>query len=322
MVRVAHALPTRNEAESLAEMAQEVRLGLTARQPFLPCKYFYDDEGCRLFEEITQLPEYYLTRTEESILSRVADDVVARARPHELVELGSGSSRKVRLLLDAMSRAGLLRECLLLDINEGALNRSVASLAKAYPGLEARGVVGDFVRDLGALGPGGGRLLAFLGSTIGNLHPDELPTFFSEVAATLAPGDGFLLGVDLAKDKSRLDAAYNDTLGVTALFNLNILRVINDRLGADFDLGGFEHVAFYDPAHAWIEMRLRARRASRVLIPAADLDLSFGPGDEIRTEISCKYTRAALIERLPGELRLESWFTDPEELFALALMLR
>jgi len=310
-----------DEAGALAVMAEEVRRGLTAELPSLPSKYFYDDAGGRLFEEITTLPEYYLTRTEEGLLEEIADDVVDRVRPRELVELGSGTSRKIRLLLDAMRRAGVLERCALLDINEGALESSIESLCRAYPGLDARGVVGDFVKDLGTLGRGGGRLLAFLGSTIGNLHPTELPAFFGNVASVLSQGDGFLLGVDLVKDRRPLEAAYNDAAGVTALFNLNILRVINRRLGADFDTGAFEHVAFYDERNAWIEMRLRAVRDSRVRVPAADLDLRFERGAEIRTEISCKYTRESLQAKVPAEaLRLEEWFTDRNELFALALL--
>jgi L-histidine N-alpha-methyltransferase len=324
MTRIAYASPaTQDPAAALAAMAQEVRLGLTAKEPSLPSKYFYDDVGGGLFEEITRLPEYYLTRTEESLLVTIADTVVDRVRPRELVELGSGTSRKVRLLLDAMRRAGLLEGCVLLDINEAALESSLESLTRAYPGLEARGIVGDFINDLGSLGPGGGRLLAFLGSTIGNLYPDELPSFFRSAAQILAPGDGLLLGLDLVKDRRRLEAAYNDATGITARFNLNILRVVNERLGADFDPGAFEHVAFYDDAQAWIEMRLRARGENRVHVAAAGLDLHFRAGDEIRTEISCKYTRESLLKRLPAEaLRLEEWFTDPEDLFALALLRR
>lgn len=311
----------REQDEGTALMAAEVRESLTATPPWLPCKYFYDDRGSALFEEITGLPEYYQTRTEERILEAIADEVVRRARPRELVELGSGTGRKIRLLLDAMRRAGSCERCLLLDINETFLAESCRRLAADYPGLAVLGIVGDFTRDLQALGPGGGRLAVFFAGTIGNLHPDEVPPFLARLARRLEPGDSFLLGVDLVKDESRLHAAYNDAAGVTARFNLNILQVVNDRLGADFDLAGFEHVAFYDRENAWIEMRLRARRDCRVRVPAAGLDLRFRRGDEVRTEISCKYTRASLEALLPGTgLHVEGWFTDPEELFAMVLL--
>ncbi len=316
-----HSDAARGHDERAARMAEEIREGLTARPRRLPSKYFYDDRGSRLFEEITALPEYYLTRTEERLLAAVAAEVVARVRPTELVELGSGAGRKIRLLLAALARAGLLERCLLLDINEHVVADSARALAADFPGLEVRGVVGDFTGDLDLPGRGGGRLAAFFASTIGNLHPDEVPPFLSRVAEHLAPGDAFLVGVDLVKDVARLEAAYDDAAGVTAEFNRNILRVLNDRLGADFDPEAFEHVARYDRDHAWIEMRLRSSKLQRVRIPAARLDLAFEAGEEIRTEISCKYTRASFEALLPGTgLALDRWYTDPENLFALALL--
>jgi L-histidine N-alpha-methyltransferase len=314
---------TRGSDEQVAGMAEEIRRSLLATPRRLPSKYFYDDRGSELFEEITAQPEYYLTRTEERLLARIADEVVARVRPRELLELGSGAGRKIRLLLAAMARAGLLRGCILLDINARFLSDSSRALARDFPGLAVRGVVGDFLGDLDLLGPGGDRLAVFFASTIGNLHPTEVPPFLARVAGHLAPGDAFLVGVDLVKDVARLEAAYNDRAGVTAEFNRNILRVLNDRLGADFDPGAFGHVAVYDRAHAWIEMRLRSLRLQRVRIPAARLDLKLEAGEEIRTEISCKYTRASFAARLAGTgLGLEHWYTDPEHLFALALLAR
>jgi L-histidine N-alpha-methyltransferase len=304
-------------------MASEVRQSLTAPLRSLPCKYFYDDRGSALFERITALPEYYQTRTEEKILEEIAEEVVEAVGPSELVELGSGVGRKVRLLLDAMARSGRLRRCQLLDINESYLSESVRSLAEAYPGLDVRGVLGDFTLDLTGFGPGGGRLMLFLAGTIGNLHPEEVPGFLGNASRALAPGDGFLVGLDLVKDKARLHAAYNDAAGVTAEFNRNILRVVNERLGADFDPSSWEHVAFYDEERAWIEMRLRARRPMRVRVPAADLDLRFRAGDEIRTELSCKYSRESFARMLPGTgLELGRFFTDREQLFGLALLRR
>jgi L-histidine Nalpha-methyltransferase len=310
-----------SERAAAPDMAGEVRAALAGDPPSLPSKYFYDDRGSRLFQEITRLPEYYQTRTEERILERIADEVAGAVRARELVELGSGSGRKIRLLLDAMARAGRLERCVLFDINERDLEQSVRALGRDYPGASVRGVVGDFTRGFEGIGPGGDRLIAFFGGTIGNVHPRDVPALLARVAELLQHGDGFLLGVDLVKDKRVLEAAYNDAAGVTALFNRNILQVMNDRLGANFDPEAFDHVAFYDERNAWIEMRLRARRAQRVRIPGADLDLSFAPGDEIRTEISCKYSRDSLEAMLPTTgLRLGEWHTDEENRFALALL--
>ena len=306
-------------------MAAEIRAGLSAQPlPWLPCKYFYDDRGSALFEQITRLPEYYPTRTEEAILERVAGDVVAATRPVELCELGSGVGRKVRLLLDAGRTLGTLERCVLLDINAAVLTGSVRSLERDYPGLSVRGVVDDFQDDLAGLGPGGGRLALFLAGTFGNLHPErEAPAFLRAVARQLAPGDAFLVGVDLVKDEGRLHAAYNDAAGVTAEFNRNILRVINAALGADFDPNAFDHVAFYDRDRAWIEMRLRARHDQRVRVPGAGLNLTLRRGEEIRTELSCKYTRPSFEGLLAGtSLRLESWLSDADSLFALTLLRR
>jgi len=314
----------RASEDRLARMSAEVRAGLLAHPlPSLPCKYFYDDRGSALFDEITRVPEYYQTRTEETILAKIAGEVVDLVRPHELVEIGSGTGRKIRLLLDAMQARGLLRRCRLLDISEGVLAGSVEALAAAYAGLEVRGVVGDFVSDLTALGPGGERLALFFAGTIGNLHPDDVPAFLRALARQLVPGDGFLLGLDLVKDERRLHEAYNDRAGVTAEFNRNILRVVNGALAADFVPEAWEHVAFYDPEHAWIEMRLRATRNMRVSVQAAGLALEFRAGDEIRTELSCKYTQESFGARVVGTgLRIERWFTDPEHLFASVLLRR
>jgi len=311
----------RGDGEQAARMAEEVRAGLTARPRTLPSKYFYDDRGSRLFEDITRLPEYYLTRTEEALLAAIAGDVIARVGPTELVELGSGAGRKIRLLLAAMARAGLLERCVMLDINARFLSESTHALARDFPGLAVHGVVGDFLGDLEMLGTGGRRLAVFFASTIGNIHPGEVPPFLARVAEHLAPGDAFLVGVDLVKDVARLEAAYNDAAGVTAEFNQNILRVMNERLGADFDPEAFAHVAFFDREQSWIEMRLRSLKLQRVRIPAARLDLAFEAGEEIRTEISCKYTRESFTALLPGTgLAMDRWYTDPENLFALALL--
>lgn len=317
-----HELSSASRAAPTAE-AEELRRALTgAPLPAIPSRYFYDERGSRLFEAITGLPEYYLTRAEHALLGSLAGEVARRAPAAELVELGSGASPKVRVLIDALAAAGRLRRCVLLDISGEVLRQSVRALAAAYPGLAVRGLVGDFVEDLDAIGPGGDRLVAFLGSTIGNLDPTrEVPAFFARVARQLEPGDAFLLGVDLVKDKATLEAAYNDAAGVTAEFNRNILRVVNARFDADFDPADFEHVAFYDEARSWIEMRLRARRRVRARVRAAGLVFSLPRGGEIRTEISCKYTRRSLGARARGSgLAVEEWFTGRAPAFGLALM--
>jgi L-histidine N-alpha-methyltransferase len=308
--------------DDTVRMAAEVRGSLTATPlRWLPSKYFYDDRGGALFDEITRLPEYYLTRTETRILAGVADDVVGRGQPRRLLELGSGSGGKVRLLLDAMARRGALDGVTLMDVSEGALAAAVADLAGSYPGTRVEGLVGDFLDDLSTAGPGGGRMVAFLGSTIGNLHPHAVPGFLRSVRAILEPGDTVVLGLDLVKDRRRLEAAYDDARGVTAEFNRNILRVVNDRLGADFVPEAFDHVAFFDANESWIEMRLRARRACRVSVPRAGLELSLDAGEEIRTEISCKYTRPMLERLLAGTgLEIAQWHTDAESLFAVTLL--
>jgi L-histidine N-alpha-methyltransferase len=310
--------------DATAEMAREVREGLSSPRPTLPSKYFYDDRGIELFDEITRLPEYYPTRTETAILAAHADEILKAAAPRELVELGSGAGRKIRLLLDAMGRAKRRERVTFLDVNRAALEESAAALMRDYPGLVVRGVVGDFQRDLGALPAGRDRLLLFLAGTIGNLSPsDEVPAFLRAVGRVLTPGERFLVGLDLVKDVSILEPAYDDAAGVTAEFNRNVLRVVNDRLGADFEPERWEHVAFFDREHSWIEMRLRATAPMRVRVPGASLDLSYAAGDEIRTEISCKWTKESFAHALEGTgLACDRWFTDPAGWFADALLVR
>jgi L-histidine N-alpha-methyltransferase len=289
----------------------EVRRNLLRGIPRIDSKYFYDDAGSRLFEEITRLPEYYQTRTEEALLAEIADQVVGLTGAHELVELGSGAGRKIRLLLDAMRRRGRLERCVLLDINETFLTTSAEALANQYPEIEVCGVIGDFLHDLESVGAGSDRLFIFLAGTIGNLYPRQLSTFFGNVRATLGPNDAFLIGLDLVKDTARLEAAYNDSAGVTAEFNLNVLRVLNRRFATTFEI---------DPEQEWIEMRLRALRPTSVSLDGAR-EILFRTGEEIRTEISRKFTRRSFADALAGTgLELSAWFTDSESLFASALV--
>ena len=298
----------------------EVRRNLLRGLPRIDSKYFYDDAGSHLFEEITCLPEYYQTRTEEALLAEIADEVIRSTGARELVELGSGAGRKIRLLLYAMRRHERLDRCVLLDINETFLRTSAEELATHYPDIEVCGVVGNFLRDLGSVGAGDNSLFIFLAGTIGNLYPHQLATFLGNVRAVLGPSDAFLVGLDLVKNATRLEAAYNDSAGVTAEFNLNALRVLNRRFDTAFEIDAFEHVAFYQPAQEWIEMRLRAVRPTSASL-GGGREIRFETGDEIRTEISRKFTRQSFVDALEGTgLELGAWFTDSESLFASALV--
>lgn len=303
----------------LDSLADDVREGLTRDPKQLPPKYFYDSRGSELFDRITALPEYYPTRCERSILNRHAPEIVASSGAEDLVELGSGTASKTRALLYAMAGAGTLRRYVPFDVSESVVESSALDLVDVYPGLRVHGVIGDFGRDLERLPEGGRRLFAFLGGTIGNFYPRERAEFLWRLRRLMLPDDRLLIGTDLVKDRSVLEAAYNDGEGVTAEFNRNVLRVVNHGLAADFQPEAFEHVAFFDAANSWIEMRLRANGAQKVRIDGADLEVTFADGEEIRTEVSAKFTREA-VERELGEagLRLERFFTDGGGLFGLA----
>ena len=306
--------------EVLDTLVEDVRDGLTRSLKELPPKYFYDERGSELFDRITTLPEYYPTRAEREILNRRAPEIVRDSRAAELVELGSGIASKTRALLYAMAGAGTLRRYVPLDVSQATVETCAAELTELYPGLEVHGVVGDFGRDLARVPEGTRRLFAFLGGTIGNLFPDERAAFLARMRKLMLPGDRLLIGTDLVKDRSVLEAAYNDSQGVTAEFNRNVLRVVNDGLGANFEPEAFEHVAFFDEANSWIEMRLRANGAQEVRIEGADLEVTFRDGEEIRTEISAKFTRDAVRRELAGAgLELDHFFTDDHGLFGLAV---
>jgi L-histidine N-alpha-methyltransferase len=279
-----------DDADVARELREDVRNGLTARPKWLPPKWFYDARGSELFDQITELPEYYQTRTERAILRAHAPDIARLTRAKTLVELGSGASDKTRLLLDALYADGSLGGFVALDVSGSALSQSTAAIAARYPGLAVRGVVGDFTRHLDTLPNGGNRLVAFLGGTIGNLLPDERAEFLAALRSAVDAGEWFLLGTDLVNDPQRVTLpAYDDAAGVTAEFNRNVLRVINRELGADFDVAAFDHVAVWDAAEEWIEMRLRASRAMRVHVPALGLDVDFAEGEQMRTEVSAKF---------------------------------
>ena len=309
-----------DEAESARSLRSDVRQGLTATPKWLPPKWFYDAHGSELFEEITRLPEYYPTRAEREILAARADDIARITGAKTLIELGSGSSEKTRLLLDALYRSGTGGRFVPVDVSASALAAATAALTEAYPGLDISGVVADFTQHMELLPAGDDRLVAFLGGTIGNLLPAERATFLRSVRAVLQPGEWLLLGTDLVKDPAVLVRAYDDAAGVTAEFNRNVLRVLNRELDADFDVEAFAHVALWDAANEWIEMRLRAGRAMRVRIPVVDLTVDFAAGEELRTEISAKFRRDGVAAELSAAgFELRHWWTDEAGRFGVSL---
>jgi L-histidine Nalpha-methyltransferase len=303
-----------------AGLESDALAGLTAVPKDLPPKYFYDDTGSQLFDDITRLPEYYPTRAERSILATRADEIAELTGADTLVELGSGTSEKTRLLLDALARAGRLRRFVPFDVSETTLRDAATAIATEHPGIEVHAVVGDFERHLDRLPGGGRRVVAFLGGTIGNLAPPARARFLAAVRAGLGPDDSLLLGTDLVKEPARLVAAYDDAAGVTAAFNRNVLHVLNRELGADFVPESFAHVARWDPEAEWIEMHLRPDERQSVKVPALDLVVEFGAGEAMRTEISAKFRREKVVEELAtAGLGLRAWWTDPAGDFALSL---
>jgi L-histidine N-alpha-methyltransferase len=303
-----------------AALRSDARAGLTATPKSLPPKWFYDAQGSALFEKITELPEYYPTRAERSILRSAAGEIAATSGAAALVELGSGSSEKTRLLLDALRDRGTLRQYVPVDVSESALLAAGDALAAEYPSLAVHAIVSDFEVNLGLPADDGRRLVAFLGSTIGNMAPAQRAAFLSRIRAQLRPGDSLLLGTDLVKDPAVLVAAYDDMAGVTAAFNKNVLAVLNAELGADFDLDAFDHVAAWDPEAEWIEMRLRSAADQEVRVPALDLTVQFAAGEEMRTEISAKFRRSGVERELAAAgFALRSWWTDEAAQFGLSL---
>jgi L-histidine Nalpha-methyltransferase len=302
-------------------LAEDVLDGLTRPFKELPPKHFYDARGAELFDQICELPVYYPTRTERAILAAAATELAALTGAVELVELGSGTAAKTRVLLDALHEAGTLSRYVPIDVTESMVRDCAEELTLEYPGLRVHGVIGDFERHLDHVPPADGpRLVVFLGGTIGNFPPGSRRRFLRQIGGLLGAGDYLLMGTDLVKDPRVLEAAYDDPEGVTAEFNRNVLHVLNRELDADFDPADFEHVALFDDRHEWIEMRLRARRDHTVQVRALELPVHFDAGEELRTEISAKFTP----QRLEGDLdaaglELVRWFTDPDALFALTL---
>ena len=300
-----------------AALRADVLEGLTRTPKTLPPKWFYDAHGSELFEQITELPEYYPTRAEREILIDRAGEIAAATGARTLVELGSGSSDKTRHLLDAFTDLALYVP---VDVSESALTQAGHAIVEERPGLGVHALIADFTGAITLPETPGPRLLAFLGGTIGNLLPAERATFFAGLRALLSPGDALLLGTDLVKDEQVLVRAYDDAAGVTAAFNKNVLTVVDRELGADFDASAFDHVALWDAGNEWIEMRLRSRTDQTVKIPALDLAVDFAAGEELRTEISAKFRKEGVRSELASaELELAHWWTDREGRFALSL---
>jgi L-histidine Nalpha-methyltransferase len=298
----------------------DARRGLTATPKELPPKWFYDDVGSRLFDEITRLPEYYPTRTERSILAERAGEIARSCAPETLVELGSGTSEKTRILLDALTGEGTLRRFVPFDVSEGILREAADQINDEHPDVEVHAVVGDFERHLDRIPKDGTRTIAFLGSTIGNFPPAERHAFLSDLASTMNGGDTLLIGFDLVKDVARLEAAYNDAAGVTDAFNRNVLHVLNRELGADFAVERFDHEAVFDRDEEWIEMRLVSGADQLVRVAALGLEVPFAAQERIRTEISAKFRP----ERIDAELAhaglsIAHLWTDPAGDFALVV---
>jgi L-histidine N-alpha-methyltransferase len=301
-------------------LVDDVRRGLGSIPRTLPPKWLYDDAGSALFDEITRLPEYYPFAAEHAILEQHAPEIVEASGATALVELGSGTSEKTRILLDAFTATGRLSRFTPVDVSESTLRNAAAELAERYPGVQVEAVVGDFTLHLAHLPRGGRRMVAFLGGTIGNLYVEERAAFLGALADTLEPGDSLLLGTDLVKSADRLIAAYDDEQGVTAEFVRNSLRVLNRELGADFELDGFSYIPFWDPRMERMDLRLRAEMPQRVTIPGADLTLDLASGEEIRVEISTKFRLDGLSEELGrAGLGVTRTWTDADADFALTL---
>jgi len=300
-------------------LEHDVRMGLTAAKPAIPAKWFYDELGSQLFDEITRLEEYYPFRREREVLAARAGDIVAVAGADTLVELGSGTSEKSRVLLDAMAAAGVLKRYVPFDVSEEMLRLAAKQIASVYD-VEVHGIVGDFDRHIPLVPIGGTGMVAFLGSTIGNFAPAARERFIADVASALEPGGSFLLGTDLVKSPERLWAAYNDSQGVTARFNLNLLTMLNRELNADFDLGQFEHAADWDATNEWVDIRVRSTADQQVTIKDLDLVVDFAAGDEIQTEISAKFRLDGIAAELAvaGLETVQQW-TDEAGDFALTL---
>jgi L-histidine N-alpha-methyltransferase len=304
-------------------LRRDVFEGLRQTPKSLPPKWFYDSVGSELFDQITRLPEYYPTRAEAEILRARSAEIASASTADTLVELGAGTSEKTRRLLDALRDRGSLRGFVPFDVDASMLSATASAIQREYPGVEIRAVCGDFEEHLTEIPSGGRRLFVFLGSTIGNLTPAPRAEFLAALASVMRPGDSLLLGTDLVKDTERLVRAYDDAAGVTALFNRNVLAVINRELDADFDVEAYRHVARWNSEEERIEMWLRADSEQRVCVGALDLSVDFAAGEEMLTEVSCKFRPDGVGAELAGAgLRRIRWWTDSAGDFGLSLAVK
>ncbi len=321
-LHIEHLISTESLQASQINDGSDVVKGLTQTPKTLPARYFYDDRGSDLFEQICGLPEYYLTRTEMAILRNCAIEIAQITGSCELVELGSGSSTKTRILLDAYCELGYPLHYLPIDVSAGILESSARQLLADYSSLKVRALVSTYELALKQLAPTQlpSRMICFIGSTLGNLTPEECDLFFAQIESALDVGEYFLLGVDLQKPKQLLEEAYNDRQGVTAAFNLNILQHLNWRFDGNFDTQMFEHWAFYHESEQQIEMHLRSLRSQTVQLRVLDLQVEFAADETIRTEISRKFNLKTLQQELKarGLVPVKTW-TDPQQWFGLLL---
>ena len=307
-----------DDAHRRAEFYEATSSSLRATPRELPASWLYDERGSILFDEITRLPEYYPTNAEREILAARASEIAELTKGRTLVELGAGTSEKTLLLLDALSAAGTLERFVPLDVSDDILRLSAEAIAERYPTISVHGIVGDFERDLAATPPGACRVIAFLGSTIGNLYPERRATLLKAIAAALAPGDSFLLGIDLVKDPAVIERAYNDSSGVTEQFVRNGLAAANRDLGADFVQERFVFDAFWDPEREWMDIGFNAVEAHTVHIAELEFEFVLAEGERLRVEVSSKFRREGIEAELANAgLRLTNWWTDPAARFAV-----
>jgi len=306
--------------EVRSQMRTDALAGLQGDEKSIPPVWFYDQRGSRLFEEITQLPEYYPTRAERALLEAHATAIAELSKADTLVELGAGACDKTRVLLTALQETGMLSRYVPFDVSDDFVRSAVTALSREYDALDIHVVIGDFHQHLGEIPSEGRRMIAFLGGTIGNLDPAQRARFLFDLNCTMSSDDSLLLGTDLVKDPSRLVAAYDDAAGVTADFNRNVLRVLNEQLGGNFDPDNFRHVALWNEQQQWIEMRLRAEAAAEVSLADAGITVRFDEGEDLLTEISAKFTPERVARELSeaGFVVEEMWGAEDGE-FLLSL---
>jgi L-histidine N-alpha-methyltransferase len=306
--------------EVRSQMRADAVTGLQGEEKSIPPVWFYDERGSRLFEEITQLPEYYPTRAERALLEEYAPAIAEISKADTLVELGAGACDKTRVLLSALQEAGTLARYVPFDVSDGFLRDAATTLSDEFGTLDIHLVIGDFHQHLAEIPTEGRRMVAFLGGTIGNLNPAQRARFLFDLNCTMSSDDSLLLGTDLVKDRRRLVAAYDDAAGVTADFNRNVLHVLNEQLGGDFDPTHFRHVALWNEEEQWIEMRLRAKEATEISLAGAGITVRFDEGEDLLTEISAKFTPDKVKEELheAGFVLEDMWGADEGE-FLLTL---